>query len=146
MLIKQYDILFYKGDSFLSNIIRCITKSKYSHCGIFIDENHVVEINWNFKYKIRHIKYSKDKYDVYRCIANFDKNMMNKYIHYTIGQSYDFGELFRCLGFKLKDNKSKVICSECVFDAFEYAGIRLLDCDVVTPQDLTQSKYLVKIN
>lgn len=144
-MVKKYDVLFYKGNGLLSKVIKLITKGEYSHVGIFIDEYHIVEINYNFTYKLRHNKYRSGAYDVYRCNVGVDENAMTDYIHNTLGQRYDFRELLRCLGLKVKDNKDRVICSECVYDLFKAGGVDLLDNDIVTPHSLSESKYLTRI-
>lgn len=147
--MQKYDILLYKGTSIISKIIRFITKSEYSHSAIVIDECHVAECNIWYSFRIRHISYVSDSYDLYRCKEEYNKDKIMEFIHNNIGSKYDYREILRCLGFKIKDDKNKLICSESVYDCFKYAGCDLLPYNedgITTPSDISKSKLLEKIN
>jgi hypothetical protein len=80
--------------------------------------------------------------------------MILNFVYNSISKGYDW-KMFFGIGIhrilKLKnnwDNKNKYICSELVYSAYKYAGIKLLS-DVnekdISPADLVNSKLLRKL-
>lgn len=148
--MKFGDLIFVKGNNFFSKCVKWRTNSKYSHVGFVIDEFHIAEINWYYGFKIRHIKYNKNNFDVYRYkyeLTHRQKQEMKKYIHSCLNQKYDFREIFRILFStkNLKDNKNKIVCSEILYDIFKSCDIELNQKEYSSPQDLINGKLLYKL-
>lgn len=148
-MVQEYDILLYKGSNIFSRSIKRFTKSKYSHVAIVLDKYHIVEINFNYKLSIRHLNYRKRKYDIYRVknLTDNNKQLISEYIQNNLKTEYDFKEIVRILlpFLYLKDNNKRLICSEFVYDCFNYAGIQLVSKDSVTPEDIADSTLLTLI-
>lgn len=148
--IKPYDLIFVKGNSTISKIIKWFTKSEYSHVGIILDDKHICEINYNYTFRIRHFEYKEKDYDIYRCKKNInikDKELMFKYIRKNLNQKYDFREIVRIIFpfLNIKDNSKRVICSELVYDCFKNANIYLSNKEINSPQDLIDGNEIVKV-
>lgn len=148
-MLREYDILFYKGNSFLSRLIKRKTHSVYSHVALVLDDKHLLQINWNHRIKIEHIAYTKKKYDVYRLqleLSPFQKMRIKKFIYQTLNTQYDFKEIIGILlKFNIRTNNKKFICSSWINECFKSIGISLNKDKLVTPQNLiTNLLYKVK--
>jgi len=68
MQYKPADILACHSNSFISKFIRFLTKSKYSHLAIIINENEIVEADGIVGHiRYRNISDYKNYADVYSC-------------------------------------------------------------------------------
>lgn len=150
--LQPFDIIFYKGNSIISKTIRYFTVSTYSHVGLVLDDLHIVEIDWKFPLKIRHLQYKSNNYDVYRVkvLTNTQKEKMLEFISLKLNTEYDHWENFRFLlwkyfKIKTKDDIDKFNCIEFVVDCFKYAGVNLSDKDIVSFNDLIYSERLIRI-
>jgi|GEM_PF-1822918 len=155
--MNQYDIVFYKGKSPISNIIKMFTKSKYSHVALVLDKYHLFETNWSHPAQINHIKYRTKDYDIYRYkshLTNRQKVLIDDYIQSVLDSKYDFKFLFSrglkiLFNVKIKDDKSRMTCDELVYLAFKNAGIDLLEgldkTHILSPNLLSKSKLLHQI-
>jgi uncharacterized protein YycO len=150
--MKPFDLLFYKGNSIVSKVIKYFTGSTYSHVGLVLDGLHIVEIDWKFPLKIRHLKYNSRNYDIYR-IDNLNekqKEKMLEFVNFKLNTEYDHWEnirflLWKFFKIKTKDDIDKFNCIEFIVDCFKYAGISLSDKDIVSFDDLINSGMLIKI-
>ena len=150
------DIIFVKGNSIFSKIIKWVTKSEYTHCAIVVsDDNlHIAEINYKYNLKINHLHYKdyvicRYKYD----LTQEQKEKIYNFILNTLNTKYDYiqtiGHLLRKLfGFKIINNPYMYNCSEFCDKFYKSADINLLENDYegsVTPGELFRSEILIKI-
>lgn len=146
--IQCGDIFLVKNDTFISRIIRWITRSEYSHCGVFLDSMHIYHTEYNQGLRITHSLYPKGKVEVYRANIPFDNEKLHSFICDNIGNKYDFGEILKVL-FRInkKETDSEYICSSLVREAFLYAsGVDVCDgIEIPTPKDIANSRYLTRI-
>jgi hypothetical protein len=153
MDLQPFDILFYKGDSFISKLIKKETGSQYSHVALVLDDKHLVEIDRSYNLKINHIGYSKKDFDVYRIDENITRGqhrIMMDYVYKTLNSQYDYVEIIDILLLKafnttLMSDQNKFICSTWINACFSQVGIQLSSMEYPTPQDLISDKiYLVE--
>lgn len=149
MNLQPYDLLFYKGNDFISNIIKKETNSPYSHVALVLDDKHLIEIDKSYNLRIGHLGYSKQSFDIYRLKEpiSFGQQMaINEYIYETINSKYDFIEildilLLKFFKFTIKNDPNKFICSSWINDClWSAAGIELSNKEYPTPQELISDK------
>jgi hypothetical protein len=156
MDLIPYDLLFVKGAGFIGKTISKVSGSEYSHVAIVIDRNHLIETNWKYPLKIRHLTYRPNEFDVYRYhrpITEQEKHIMNLYLLSHLRDKYDFIQtlshgLFLVGGVPIKNAENRLNCSETVDNMFYTAGIDLRPAKengYVTPGDLSKSKYLRRV-
>jgi hypothetical protein len=151
MILKQFDILAFKGNSIISDIIKKETNSSYSHLALILDDYHIVETDIRKPLAIKHINYNSKNFDIYRLkeeITEEEKDKMNEFIHITLNSKYDTLEMFSYLLYKnlgiYFDDSNKFICSSWVNECFKAGGILLSNKTIVSPQDvLTDKVFLV---
>lgn len=151
---QSFDLLFYKGNGWIDTVIRDVSKGEYSHCAIILDQLHTLETSWKNPSVIKHFKYKKGDYDVYRLTIELDDNQKQSILNYItehIENGYDFIYLISrglhlLFGTKVINSDKYFTCDELVVDAFKEAGIDLTEVDDnLSPSTLAKSKYLVKI-
>ena len=157
MQIQPYDILLYKGDSFIGNIIKFVTRSDYFHVSLAIDDIHVVEALPD-GIDIMHLRDSKFGYDIYRfaeILTDNQKEKLHEFIYLKLATPYNYEEIFaellhEELGLHIPVTSGKLICSEFVFACYLYCGINLLpdleEGEIITPKSIAESKLLVKVS
>lgn len=153
MEIKPMDIIFYKGDSLISKIIKKVTKSEYSHMAIIVDNLHIIETDWKFPVSINHLSYSTLSYDVYRCaeLNEGQRREMLNFLRDELQKKYDWTFLFSrwlhiMFGTRIRNNTEKYNCDELVFAAYKHVGILLTDEELITTEVISKSKCLTKLN
>jgi len=152
MEYKIGDILACKNNSFLSFAIRFLTKSKYSHLAIIINENEAVESDGIAGFiKHKNINEYKNYADVYTCDNLTDEQRINigKYAVSKVGQKYDYYLLFVLfvkfvfgIKIKIKDSEND-ICSELVNDAYKSVGLELSKKRFPIPDDVLKEMRLI---
>lgn len=120
----------------ISWLIRLITNSPYSHLGIKLSNDLMIDADWG-GVKIRQLPEKHDEFVVSTITTeNFSKGII--WLLSQRGKSYDFPgvlstALYGALGWKRKKNilqdADKYTCSELVFRYFEEMGIILM-CNV----------------
>lgn len=156
--IKQGDILFVSGSGTIASIIQWITRSKFYHCAVFIDDGiNLVEANGGektSKVPLSNYLNSNNKLYVYRLtsLSDLERYKVVNYALNHLGMEYDYmailAELARYeLGLSLKyyDEGNKRICSSFVNDCFLNIGKKLTIQPVPSPQDLVNGKLLTLI-
>jgi len=147
-MISKCDLIFYRGNGLISKSIRFLSNSKYSHIGLILDKFHVLEIDWKYKSKIRHISYKKENYDVYEYVGltNLQKYKIINYTYNIIGRKYSHYENFRTLLYlwlriKLSDDTQHQNCVELTVDAYKNgANIDLINNkDIVIFEDILKN-------
>jgi hypothetical protein len=151
------DLLFCSGKGIIQRIIQWVTRSKYYHCAIFIDQDTLIEAQSGEKTsKVPLSKYlnSKDKLYIYRdkSLTNFERYKMVNYALNHLNMDYDYmailAELARYeLGLSLKyyDEGNKHICSSFVNDCGKSVCKIWTKERVPSPQDLVIGKRLVQV-
>lgn len=153
MELKPFDLLLYKGRNKISNIVKSVTESEYSHIGLILSDFHIVEIDFFYCLKINHIGYNGKDFDIYRLrtpLTQEQQKQITEYIYSTLQSKYDFEEilnilLYKFFGKKLDDDKGKFVCSSWINECFKNCGIVLSEKELVTPQDLISDK-IYKVN
>lgn len=158
MKLETGDIILVKGNTpIISRLIRWVTNSEYTHVGMIVADDLILEIDINKDLAIRPIKHTS--YDVYRYTKGLSSEQRTKMIKYAIRRS----KLNKGYGWKhiisfalqkfFKTSKTyrdvnKVICSEIVDNIYNAVNIDLVpNCDDgdVTPGQLSASPYLTKL-
>jgi len=108
--MKRGDLIFVRGKSPLSFLIRFFDKGEFSHVAIAIDENHVIDSQYPLGVRIRHFRF-KD-YEIIKLPVKYNVEKLRKYI----GYNYDFKQfiwyMFK-VG-KVWNTPNQFICSELV--------------------------------
>jgi hypothetical protein len=152
------DVLFVSGKGIMASIIQWITRSKFYHTAIFVDNGiTLVEAQAGEKTSTVSLsKYlnSKDKLYIYRDPTLTDKDR-NKIVNYALNHlnieynyiavlaefaRYEFG-----LSLKYYDEGNKRICSSFVKDCGMSIGKVWTKERVPSPQDLAIGKRLVQV-
>lgn len=152
--MKAGDIIFVRGNSPLSKIVRFFDKGRFSHVAIAVSETHVLEANWNMRTRIREMKY--EDYEIVD--LHLDEEERDQIVHegiQMIGRWYDysqiiwyvFAKLFTLKGRNKLNNPKNLICSELVFYLLFIVG-RLesnknLNADITPNQLYKNLKLLV---
>lgn len=156
MDLRRFDLLFVKGKSLVGRVIEEVTRSPYSHVAIAIDDWHVVETDWRYPLKMRHITYRPSEYDVYRYREPFKMYQlvnMEFFLRGCLNAPYDLLQsltngLHILTGLPIRDAPRRMNCSETVDKMYKAAGIDLCpEVDGhVTPGDLSRSDKLCKVS
>jgi len=156
MKLEVGDVVAYKGsDGLFSSIIKRITKSKYSHLGIFIGSGLLVEADgYTNRVRYRPMSEYKNSLDIFTCKQLTDKDRQ-KICDYAISQIGDRYSYFLTLWMGVKflfhvllpyiDTKSSKNCSELVNLAYDSINLRFCPDKWPTPEQVISSELLVKI-
>ena len=149
-------ILAYKGTSFWpSKLIRWMSWSEYSHVAWLMADGSVIEA-WSPK--VRQV-YSPNfghkpgtVVDMFEIpVLSIDEQAnIEAFLVTKLGASYDWKSVFRFLPRikQAKSSESKWFCSEIIFDAMKFAGIKLfreIEGYKITPGMLVTSPLLRKV-
>lgn len=146
--MKCGDIFLVKGTNLVSKLIRLVTNSDYSHVGLFVDDFHVYETNYNTKSGIAHLSYPDKELEIYRLPCDVDESKLEDFIKKNLRNGYDYGEILNILFRRNKpDEDNEYICSTLIVEAFRNQGINLVEGDkkVYTPKDIAESKLLIRM-
>jgi len=154
MKLQSYDLIFYKGKSVFSKLVKWQTDSEYSHTGLLLDNVHIVDTSFRQPLKVRHFDYKLSEFDAYR-VSNLNYlkiEKINNFIQRTLNDKYDYGEIFayivnKYLGISVNHDVDRFVCSSWVNECFKSAGIELVNGDeFVSPKGLSESERLEKVN
>jgi hypothetical protein len=143
--------IFHKGDSLIAKVIRKF--SKFSHVALQIDIIHTLETNYKTPISIEHFAYEKGTYDVYefyRPLTDEEIQIIHQFIFSNLNKKYDWIFIFSRLGnilfnTKIKSTPNRYTCDELIYASFKQIGYDLVD-GKLTPETLSKSKYLRKVN
>ena len=155
---KSCDIISTWDNSLISKLIRLITKSKVSHTAIMYDNKFIIESSF-FGVRIVHIDNFKSRCNFYvsriRYGLNEDETVkIISYLQSKYKYKYDFLQLFtiglhKLFGIKILNNHQKYICSELIWEAYNYADIEIVpqvdESDDVIPSDILESINLIVV-
>lgn len=118
------DVIFVRGDGFISKIVRFFDKGKYSHVAIAVDKYNVIEIDFKMKSKLVDvIKYDGLEQELIE--TNLSKEQKHKFMEEFpnyLNKNYDY---LMVLGLLLKreyNSKRSYICSELVYELLYNVG------------------------
>jgi hypothetical protein len=150
------DIVFFKGQTWVSKVVAELTGSPYTHVGVAFSDSTVLEADRFIKARVRNLN-DFDIYTVMRCELSAEQRR-SILINGTnfIGTKYDYLEIAKWFfklttnieGHGLVNNANRVYCSELVDFLFKSVGVDLVpdrvDGDVL-PVHLLNSPLLTRI-
>jgi len=137
--------------------IRLFTKGNYAHVAMMIDDyNTIIEA---VSPKVQQTLNYWEKYHIYRVdCSEYQIDMAINYARKQIGEWYDWRAVIYLAWLYITFQRSKIndwnnenrwFCSELICTSFREAGIVLVPQKAdanVTPQDISESKLVTKIN
>ncbi|MED1201935.1 hypothetical protein [Heyndrickxia acidicola] len=154
-MFQPFNFVFYRGNSWISRIIKLFTKGQYSHVALMLDHIHILQTDYKTPVSIQHFNYKSKSYDVYELaieLTEQQKKLLIDYIKVNLSDKYDWKYIItRALnilfGTPVIKSKGQVNCDELIVDGFrEKLGIDLLDPTVLlSPTSLSTSRYLKKL-
>lgn len=111
--MRAGDIIFVRGTSLLSRIIRFFDKGRYSHVAIAVSDTEILEAQYFTRSRI--VKNYHEDYDIFDIglselqrsqVAWMSKNMTGKW--------YDYKQILGYIFKRPWDNPNNMICSELV--------------------------------
>lgn len=154
--LKHGDVIVYKTQGWVSDLIRYYGKTDYTHCAIYIgsSSNTIIESQWGGVQVSNVHKYDGLEYAVYRHINSTVKQKQRalKFCYSKLGKGYDFLGIIGLGLYKIGldtynslDNNSRYWCSELIKDSYDKSGLELgieKHSWKVTPDDLVKNKYM----
>lgn len=134
--MKAGDIVFVRGTSIISKIIRLFDKGKFSHVAIAISETHVIETNWNMRSKI--VEFYYEDYEVVSlALTDSQRQRVPVIASKFVGKWYDYIQVIGYIFNSRLNNPRHLICSELVYNILSEVGYindeKLRD---ITPNEL----------
>lgn len=142
-------ILAYKGTSLVSRLIRFQTRSVYSHVGLLLYDDSVIEA-WGKGVvhvpDFRHLHKPGTHVDVYDIwtLRLYEPGLAEEFAKKQVGKAYDFRMVFRFLSHMPAAQNDKWFCSELAEAAIEAGGVPLLNgpAHMHSPRDICMSPVL----
>ena len=156
MDLKIGDIILVRGQGIISDIIKDISHSKYSHTAIYIGNDLIIEAEGFKKTGYVSINKYKGTADVFRCdnLSDRKRAKIAEYLKGQVGGQYDwlllFLEFLRYVfhtTIRYKEKFNCHICSMLGGDAYKTIGVFL--CPGIkypSPGDISESKLLRKVD
>lgn len=134
--MKAGDIVFVRGTSIISKIVRFFDKGKFSHVAIAVNENEVIESNWNMRSKIVKFHY-KDYELTHLNLTDLQRQRIPVIAKKYEGKWYDYLQVISYIFTSRLNNPRHLICSELVYNILSEVGYvnDKLDMDI-TPNEL----------
>ena len=140
------DLIFFSGKSFISRIVEIFTLSKFSHVGIVIDKNNLLEALQEGVVITPMSEAVKRKDKIFYCPLSgsaryfFNQDAFNKFVKGVIGKPYDYYQAGKsALDYirKTKEDDNKYFCSELACDILKHSGvIKGINESTLSPIDL----------
>lgn len=159
--MKKGNIILIKTYSWFGKKIREITNGQYSHVGMFVSKNKIIEatltgVKLTDISKFQKLQQSKKlEYNIYEMKTTGKQlNIIVEYLLNQVGREYDFLHLMSLLfvfTFKIKRNinlldiKKAFTCAELLSKALDKAGLKFSETihkECITPHDIAQSGLL----
>jgi uncharacterized protein YycO len=128
--LKVGDILLTSSTTCISRLIKWWTISRWSHVGIYVGNNFVIEATWPRVRKVTLMTFleSCDRVTVLRhskwtTLTEDQVQQFLGFLESKIGKPYDWRGLVSFICRKSIQNKSGYFCSELVSEAFSLVGI-----------------------
>lgn len=156
MHLQTGDLLFVRGDDFISDSIEVISGSAYSHVAIIVDDKTVIEAQGFRKVGFQPIEKYRGRGDVLTFKDGLTHDQRQKILDFAeskIGSRYSYPLiLWKAMQYLLKimwvykAKPDEFICSTLARDAYLAAGIDLtVKQTYPSPGDLVRGGQLVKI-
>ncbi len=149
-------LLFCKGHDFLSQLIKFVTKSEYTHCGFYFEDTQMVYESV-MTYGVHSIPVSSyANFDGEVLLADIEpqpnESILIQKINWSMNDKYSWTEilvLFIRLMFKIPISYSvtrrQYICSELISEKLDECGIKIFPWpELVTPGDVANSPLIKK--
>jgi hypothetical protein len=146
--MKSGDIVFVRGNSLISWLIKLFDHGQFSHVAIAVSDNEVLEAEYNTKTRITSF-YFTDYEIVDLGLSDEQRKRVEEIASKLIGYDYDFLEIVTIFirnvfdrKFKIYNSPKNYICSELVEIVLSDIGVIPKDKDLrnITPNELR--KYL----
>ena len=111
--MKAGDIIFVRGNSILSKIIRLFDKGRYSHVAIAVSSTEILESQYFTRSKI--VKNYHEDYDVVDLnLSEYQRKEVVRMSKSMVGKWYDYKQILGYIFKRPWDNPNNMICSELV--------------------------------
>jgi hypothetical protein len=151
--MKAGDIIFVRGKSPLSNLVKFFDKGEFSHVAIAISSTHVLEADWYIRTRVREMNYE----DVEVVDLGLTEEERDLIVHagiQLIGKWYDYKQIlwyvlkrfFSLKGKNKFNSPNNLICSEVIF--YILAELGMVDCVTGLDFDVTPNqlyKYMTNL-
>lgn len=118
------DIVFVRGESVISKIVRMFDKGRYSHVALAVSSTHVVDADFKTKVQIR--KFSEEDFDVVDLRLPEEKR--DVVVHEAIqlvGANYDYLQILGYIFSKELGTPKNYICSELIHVLMKKVGVHV---------------------
>jgi hypothetical protein len=142
--MKSGDIVFVRGNSLISWLIKLFDHGQFSHVAIAVSDNEVLEAEYNTKTRITPF-YFTDYEIVDLGLSDEERKRVEELAPKLVGYGYDFLEILTIFMRNVFDRKFKIwnspqayICSEIVEIVLSDIGVISKDMDLknITPNEL----------
>jgi uncharacterized protein YycO len=149
-------VVFFKNDSFISNIISNITKSEYTHVAIIVDYDKLTNIATIIEsdrfVNTRMTTVYIDSNHIIYSVMNITDDVRNRIVEYAfnqLGKRYDYLQIFGLFislvfngdRYAFFNSSNKYICSELIDLAYYKSGVNRrnsLNIGNITPKELLE--------
>lgn len=119
--MKAGDIVFVRGNSIVSKMVRLFDKGRFSHVAIAVSATHVIETNWNMTSKIVEFKYTD--FEVVRIdLTDSQRSRVPAVAKVLEGRMYDYLQVLAIIFKSRVNNPRYFICSELVYYVLKDIG------------------------
>lgn len=134
--MKAGDIVFVRGTSLISKLVRLFDNGEFSHVAIAVSDSEVIETNWNMKSKI--VKFHYKDYEIITLnLTEVQRQRVPVIARSLEGKWYDYLQVISYIFKSRLNNPRHLICSELVYNILSEVGYvnddSLLD---ITPNEL----------
>lgn len=131
--MKQGDVVFLQGKSFISKAVRFFDKGTFSHVAIAMSGTHILEADFDTRVSI--VPFDKNEFNVIEVIdLGLNKEERSRVVAMgtkMVGKKYDYmqiiwyiiSKMLRLKGKNKFNNPNNYICSELVFAVLNEAGV-----------------------
>lgn len=163
MNFMKCDILLFQGNEFISRLIRWGTKSRYSHVGVCLSSDELIEAVVKGVRRIKAEDLENKAFDVYRVKEEFNKEGVTDFLKKKVGSKYDIPgviflgllKLLHMFGVRVLSNKwqkkEDYFCSELCYEAYNKGGgidivPNITAAEITSPADIAKSPRIKKIS
>lgn len=127
------DIIFVEGTGIVSWLIKKVTGGKWSHVAMFVNDDYLVETEWNTRGRLININdtdyLTKNHEIIHIELTKEQQDLLNVAIYPFLGAKYDYLLIFKLfikhvlkIGFK-RNTPQEVVCSELVAHILLILGV-----------------------
>jgi hypothetical protein len=122
-MIQTGDIIFVRGNSIISKIIRFFDTGRFSHVCIAVSNTHILEAQYLNRVEIKPFYYGKKEIEIVDLGLNEDQklkvisvglSLTGTWYDYTQLFYYVFKKIFKLEGRNFLNNPNNLICSELI--------------------------------